>query len=417
MKPRILVVAMLAVLGSGCSTTTDKQGLGYRVEPVQSIHHGGPTAQSYYQLGRYYQGQDRLGQAEDAYLKAVAADDKYIDAFNALASLYARRGETERAVKMFEKLTAIAPEAAYLYNNLGFAYYLVGRQEDAYANVRKALSLDSTLERGWMNLGLIAAKDGGPALVQAVRLHVLDTLPLALGSPQLPAAAPHLGTVAAAVPDAGFTVVTQPAPHPLVEEIRMADASNVIVMQEAVDHSGPEAATAGMADIRSNIGPEAAGPKPKSDGQFVVVSARQEMAAYGQPLEIAPAAAPATIDRTLTHPVRIEVSNGNGISRFASRFGALLRYNDIGVARVTNYATYAMASTVVEYQPGFHDDAQAVLSRVGMNATLVAATGLRAGVDVRIVLGRDAVRFCGTTCRAREISPRIVSVASGSAGT
>jgi Tfp pilus assembly protein PilF len=417
MKPRILVVALMAVLGPGCSTTTDKQRLSFRVEPLQTIHHGGPTAQSYYQLGRYYQGQDRLGQAEDAFLKAVAADDKYIDAFNALASLYARRGETERAVKMFEKLTAIAPEAAYLHNNLGFAYYLTGHQEEAYASVKKALTLDSTLERGWANLGLIAAKDGAPALVQAVRQHALDTLPLALGEPQdlvLPnAGKAGLAAATPVVPEAGFTVVTQPAPHSLVEEVRYADASNVVDTQQAPRQAGPDAASLNTPDGRSDKTSE---NEANSAARFVLVSTRSELMANGQPLEF-----PSAVDAQSMAPVatlaaiRLEVSNGNGISRFAGRFSSVLRSSQVPVAKITNYGSFSTPQTFIEYRAGYAAAAQALMQRINLDARLVPAAQSRLGVDVRIVLGHDALRFCPKACGGN-LNPQMVAAAAVASG-
>ena len=62
MKPRILVLALIAALGSGCASN-DKMRLAYEVKPVSTVRHGGANAVSYYQLGRYYHGQMRLDMA------------------------------------------------------------------------------------------------------------------------------------------------------------------------------------------------------------------------------------------------------------------------------------------------------------------------------------------------------------------
>ena len=98
MKLRLLVVALIAVLGTGCATT-DKSGLaGYKIKPDSTVRHGAPDAQSFYQLARFYHGQKRYEKAEMAYIKAIALDGGRVDSYNALGSLYAERGDLERAI-------------------------------------------------------------------------------------------------------------------------------------------------------------------------------------------------------------------------------------------------------------------------------------------------------------------------------
>lgn len=398
MKPRILVVALLAVLGSSCSTTADKQRLTLRIEPVQSIRHGAPNAQSYYQLGRYYQGQNRLDQAEEAYLKATALDDRYLDAFNALGSLYAQRGELERAAKMFEKLTAIVPDAAYLYNNLGFAYYLLGRQDEAYASVRKALTLDATLERGWANLERIAAKEGKTALVAAARAHTLDALPLAFGqstNPDAPIAEP-VRQVAGTASDPGFTLITEPSSYTIVEEVQRPDSANARAVQNGAESDPAHVGGLAAADMQSGKMRE---PVQDLDGRFVVVSAQQEFVPDGPLLAFQfPVQSAADQKAVDSHAaplpvVRLEVSNGNGIPRFARNFSLWLRNDEISVKRITNYSSFQLQQTVIEYQPGFDAAAQALMQRTNVNARLMPAIKSRPGVDIRIVLGRDVSNF------------------------
>lgn len=410
MKPRILVTAMLAVLGASCSTF-DKQQMALRIEPVQSIRHGVTSAQSYYQLGRYYHGQNRLDQAENAYLKAIAIDDRSIDAFNALGSLYAQRGETERAAKMFERLTALAADTAYLHNNLGYVYFLAGRLDEAYESVRKALVLDGTLERAWENLKKIASQEGDTKLQEVASLRKVDALPLAMGlnaNPGTPDAESKPVATALAL-DSTFTSTTRPSSTPRLEDMRIADAANVVVTSNTLEK--PAVTIVEDLPEREVLSGMTRKPVQNSDGEFVVVSARQKLVSNGRPIEISPplvtalnvvADKPASVasgpkviaDKPApVAKVRLEVSNGNGIPHAANNFSSRLRKHNIPVMKITNHASFLMKQTVVEYQPEFEQAARLLMDRANLNARLVAAIRTRDGVDIRIVLGKDASNF------------------------
>jgi len=383
MKPRLLVLALLAALGSGCSSM-DKPSMAPRVEPVLSIHHGGaPDAQSYYQLGRYYHGQSRLAQAEEAYSKAIATDDRHVDAYNALASLYAERGELERAVQMFQRATAMAPDRAYLYNNLGYAYYLQGRQDEAYGAVRKALSLDATLVRGWANLERIAGMRSEGGLLDAAKARRLDALPTELAS--------------TAIPDGSGV---EPAPT-AIEPAPAAASTLAVAVEQPVQITTPSVKLeheAGASSVTLEPSLAQSGEDRIAGGKFTLVSSSREVVSNdGAPIEITravPAAPSATRDRQMSIPAfQLEVTNGNGVARFANSFSSRLRGDNIPVARITNLSSYSLQKTVIEYQPGYEAAARALMDRTRLEARLVPALKLRPRSDVRIMLGKDALQL------------------------
>lgn len=388
MKPRILVLALLAAFGSGC-TSMDKPGAALRMEPVMAIRHGGPDAPSYYQLGRYYHGQKRLELAENAYLKAIAADDRNVDAFNALGSLYAERGELERSARIFEKATAMAPGAAYIHNNLGFAYYLQGRLEQAYLAVRKALSLDPSLDRGWVNLERIAVANAETALIAMANLRRLDALPVQLASQSIPDAstvAPELAAVAqspSAKPDLALAPPTQSDDH-------MAESAPAGSIKLAAANTAASLATAPALPIAPQNEDRIFG------GKFVLVSAEREVVSNGGTIEIfaEKSAGKHQIDERPTplSAVRIEVSNGNGVSGFARKISSQLRSNQLRVTRITNHASFSLAQTEIQFEPRHEDAARALASRFNLTGRFIPTPQARAGADIRIVLGRDAVQ-------------------------
>jgi len=389
MKPRLLLITLTAVLGSGCSSL-EKPQAALHIEPVLSIRHGAPNAQSYYQLGRYFHGQNRLNKAEKAYLKAVAVDHQHVYALNALGSLYAERGELQRASDMFRKVAAIAPNSAYLYNNLGYAYYLEGRLDEAYAAVLKALTLDQTLERGWVNLEHIAAARSDPALVKAAKSRRLEALPtdLAMQSNSPPPAAESTEIAREQFPSSepGVSIqATSDINDHSMQLARLPVASSVEVIKVSV---GP-----GLA-IRSSSNEPAMSKGEKLN--FVLASATREVVSTGRMIEIASAdasAVPAVSARQiLLKAARIEVSNGNGVDGFARKVSSQLRSNNMLVTRITNNPSFSVPKTEIQYDPRYEDTARALISKFNLAGRLIPAANHRAGVDIRIVLGRDAVQ-------------------------
>lgn len=367
MKLRTLVLVLMAALGTAC-TSMEKPRSTLDIKPVLSIRHGTQDAQSFYQLGRYYHGQNRLAPAEKAYLQAIATDEKHVDALNALGSLYAERGELERAAQMFRKVTAMAPGAAYLFNNLGYAYFLLGRLDEAYTAVRQALSLDSKLERAWANLERIAGLRPESSLVAAAMSRRLDLLPIDLASPSIAderLAAPEPVTVPELAGDTELAV-------------QVPDHNEVFANVAA-----PEPAVA-LGTVNGDAG-----------GRLHFVSSIDPGELNGAPIKVASQESAKSAKTTDGNPdisaARIEVSNGNGVARFARKFSARLRADKIAVTRITNFGSYALKKTVVEYQPGHELTARDLIARIGFAARLLPAARTRPGSDIRISLGRDAL--------------------------
>lgn len=372
MKLRMLVLALMAALGSAC-TSTDKPRATLDIKPVLSIRHGTQDAQSYYQLGRYYHGQKRLAQAEEAYLQATAADEKHVDAFNALGTLYAERGELERAAQMFRKVTAMAPGAAYLFNNLGYAYFLLGRPDEAYAAVRQALSLDNKLERAWANLKRIASLRPESSLAAAAVSRRLDLLPIDLASKS--------------TPDERLTAPSPAVPEPVPALELTLDTELAI---EVPDHDAVFANVAAPEPAVASVSVSSDG-----GGRLHSVSSTGPVEANAAPVRTASAESAGSARTTDAKPdisaARVEVSNGNGVARFARKFSSRLRADKVTVTRITNFGSFSLKKTVVEYQPGHEVTARTLIDRSGFAARLLPAVRTRPGSDVRIVLGRDAL--------------------------
>ena len=440
MKLRLLVVALLAVIGTGCATT-DRSGMaGYKIKPDTQIHHGAPDAQSFYQLARFYHGQKRLDKAESAYIKAIALDGGRVDSYNALGSLYAERGDLGRAIEQFEMAARINPKSAYVQNNLGYAYFLQGRYEEAYQAVRRGLTLDTKMARGWINLGMIAktqADDTPEArtiVAEAQTTRRIERLPQRLVARVEPEVAPALipdladsqapqevvASAAEDVPTASDEPTTLSRPEIAAEEnasVRVATQSAELLTPTAAIPEAVEVPTP-RAEIRAE--------ENMADGKFVLVSSGREVVNLAAPAltaELEPSPAPVEPLALVTQPapaespisppvldqavgvdlsdVDFEVTNANGVTGFAKKFSAQLRSENLVVKRITNHTSFEFKATVIEYQPGFADAAQALAFRTGLEAKLLPAKAPRSHSDVRIFLGRDAVEAVNTNLASK----------------
>lgn len=369
MRLKTLCALLALGLTAGCATQTEP--LSWDVRPVLDVRHGMTQARAYYQLGRYYQGQRRVAEAQKAYEQAVAADGSHVEALNALAALQAQQGDLARALETFRRVEALAPDQAYLHNNLGYTLLLQGRHTDAVAEFRRALSLNPSYERAWINLERAAQAGGDTVLAEQARERRLVFAAWAgRGQGDVPLAAS--GTLSASPGlEGGGEVVAVAKPVPTVARFEPLPLPSqavvrVVPLRPAVPEGTDKSALVAVT-LRGTTGGAQLEP---------VRTLTLEAAAPS-------AAAPVPTD------FRLEVSNGNGVRHFATRFSVMLRKLGQPVARLTNYTSFDVPATVIEYRAGFGAAAGALNERFHLGASLQEVDGVRPGTDVRVILGRD----------------------------
>ena len=87
-------------------------------------------------------------------------------------------------------------------------------------------------------------------------------------------------------------------------------------------------------------------------------------------------------------PVRLEISNGNGINGAAGRLARSLSVEGLKTVRLTNVKHFDVPVSRIEYQLEQQLMAQTLSDRLGL--PLKAQSGKSARADMRIVLGHDA---------------------------
>ena len=145
-------------------------------------------------------------------------------------------------------------------------------------------------------------------------------------------------------------------------------------------------------------------PAPAPVASMPRTEVRQLGAALVEVLRVAPAATmkakampvptpakpanPAMAMAVLPAPVRLEISNGNGINGAAARLARSLSVEGLKTVRLTNMKNFDVPISRIEYQREQQVMAESLSERLGL--PLKAQSGKPPGADMRIVLGHDA---------------------------
>jgi tetratricopeptide (TPR) repeat protein len=290
-------------------------------------------AEHAYLVGRTHHLERRPEQALRYYQAALQAAPAHVDARNGLASLYAEQGELDKAIELWEALTASAsgPESAYMVSNLGYAYFLRGDLASAQASLEKACLLDPLNYRAWHHLGNVLGQAG-----QAERAEAMYRQAAAL-----------LG-------------------HDFKADYALAPRAGVAAIDDALKAArASDEERWAQTEVRQTEG-----------GVFIL---RRIEADGAVKLAAAPSAR-----------AMLEIRNGNGVGGMARKLARTMNEGSTRVVRLTNHKGYGVKLSRVEYSLAFKGTAQRLAARVG--ATRLVQVDSVAGADIRLVIGRDMVK-------------------------
>jgi tetratricopeptide (TPR) repeat protein len=305
------------------------------------------VADDHYLRGRNLHLAHRYEEAIAAYQQALQTNAAHVNARNGLATAYAEQRDFAKAIPIWRELTRGATMAsgagtAFLFGNLGHAYFLNGQYDEALVALEKACLLDPLNHRTWQRLGETLQQLGqderaGQMLRQAsaLREHDLRADYAAVdGGARLPAIEQAVKTPQRPDQDWAFMeVATRP--------------NGMLELRRVVPARGAPQPPASKLPVPS---------LPKENRDPVIVAA-------------------------------LEISNGNGRQGLARLMSRQLRDTDLKVVRLTNEKGFGVRQTRIEYQPAFRGMAERLAERFGAGKPVEVSKAGRA--NLRLVIGRD----------------------------
>ena len=375
-KHKFLPAACCISLLSACASNQAVSVAPWTIKPVTAIN-ANNKPEAFYQTGRYYQGQNRYDQAIEAYQKALAIDDKFVEARNGLGVIFSRQGKYNEAIETFKLAIQQSPNAAHLYSNMGYAYYLQGQYAGAVAALVQATSLDPKNQHALNNLGLAYAKVGQPA-------DAMQTFSKAALQQSLPiAAADNIATTSVSEVPVSAVAPATPLPSP-AKEIAVVVSADEVVLALPKDRGIIRPAAMSVPMIESST-------KLVQLEPHVSELQMQQYKPASVPLFDTPALA-SNSDNAHGAKLRLEVANGNGVAGLAGKVRQFLSNQGYVTSHLTNQKPFQVRMTQIQYREGYESEAQLLQASMPEMAELVQRNNLRNDIGIRVLLGRDIAK-------------------------
>ena len=388
------------------------------------------------QNASYYRKVGRVELAVDELEQARMKEPNNLELLDILIQCYEDLGDFDRAQELYEQaLAKQGGDQPAWENNRCYSLYLQGRLDQAETCFRKALARQPDNQKARNNLGLVLCRQGREAEALAMWREALsDTaarqrmgeamaalgkdVPPSLAGP-LPPAAPSQITAAAGPPAppavAALTPkavpTASPAPTAAIAAPQPVTPTDVLISRATGEAEKPAPLKLPPPHVQAATGPPAQPPAAPEPAEAKTASPKPEptpLATAAAPARMAsPSAkaptAPPVAAAMVTKPkptiltaleladTRIEVKNGNGIPGQARDIRSGLCLEGYNVVNIGNHIDFGLEATVIAYRPGAARVAQNLARNFFPNARLEESGNLSHWADVRISLGLDQV--------------------------
>jgi hypothetical protein len=317
--------------------------------PLSPLAASAASANDAYLQARQQHLAQRYDEAIQSYRAALAAEEGHVNARNGLAALYAEKGDFAQAIPLWRALTENAtmssgPGTAFLFGNLGYAYFLNGDYDNALTALEKACLLDPLNHHAWQRLGDTLKKLG-----QEERAEQMFRQAAALRQHDFRSDYAVAGGSGSAAIDTAVKATARPDPGWGAVEVVVANSG----MLELKRTPALRVAAAGAA-------------------------AAQPPAAQSLPTPSAPSAPRVAL---------LEIRNGNGVTGMARALSQQMGDPGLKVVRLSNDKGFNVRLTRVEYQPAFREAAERLAERFG-SVRAVEVNNVQSS-NVRLVIGHD----------------------------
>ena len=260
----------------------------------------------------------------------------------------------EKAIAAYEKALAIKPDYIEVHNGLGVIYSIQGQQELSLRHFHKAIELAPQETYLYNNLGYAHLIRGNFAeaiksLNKAVSLDPENKRAhLNLAIAQERNRSDDKVAASQSNPDDSLSLVTQELSRTDIDEVR----DNKTKFRENADAQ----LTSDMTRTDDPV---------VSDKNAVLLEDKN---------------------------IRLEVSNGNGITGMAKQISVFFQQHGIASVRLTNHQAYNQNQTEIYYRAGNYHQANQINQMLPVQVKLVESDLLRHDIQIKILLGRDFSR-------------------------
>jgi tetratricopeptide (TPR) repeat protein len=360
-------------------------------------HQGNPD--SHYMLGCYHQERGRHAEAIDEFKKAILIDPMYVNAYNGMGVSYDLLGNFSDSVAAYKKALYFNRDLDYVQNNLGYSYLLQGNFDSAIDALQKAIALNDRNKRYHNNLALAYAEKGYLDLAFA-------ELKLAVGETRAYQKLAQLCYKKGLYKEGNRYIAKALAMNSSREHAEPSFATGeprARVERRKIGGSPPGLSLPPLHELtegsyQQEEGVAAVGTAPEAgnntEGQepvyrtviFVPTRSRN-----------APDDSQEEIHASQQHSedmVSIEVLNGNGVTRMATRVGNYLAEKGFQVLSRKNAAHFDYEKTRIYYFNGYLQDAYRVARHIPGYQNMESVMEFEdPAVKIRVLIGKDLIQF------------------------
>jgi Flp pilus assembly protein TadD len=361
-------------------------------------HRGNPD--SHYETGCSLQERGRHKLAIREFEQVVVLDPSHARAYNRMGISYDFLGDSSRAMENYKKALSMDPDLDYVHNNLGYSYLLQGNPDAAIQAFQRAIALDAEKKRYHNNLAMAYGEKGQFGLAFE-EFKQAESEPKAYRNLALllyrkghyKDAATNLGkALAASFPKTdkendAATIEVRSEPdwqerseqqvfaRPIISTER-GEQSDTAKAGEVLAKTVPEAGEAMVEQAEDTFQTVVFVPIPKSKN-MVISKGKTEQKEPDTPPEVG-----------------VEVLNGNGVNRMATRVGGYLSERGFLVLSPRNADHFNHPETKIYYCIGYLQDAYRVAQVIpGYQNMEKAEQSKHANAKIEVLIGKDMIPF------------------------
>jgi tetratricopeptide (TPR) repeat protein len=349
-------------------------------------------ADTLYQQACFLQKRKKYKLALKVLGDAILADPTHAKAYNAMGVTYDILRDFPRAVEAYKRALRLNPNLAYVQNNLGYSYFLQGDFDSAIEAFKSAIMLDDGNERYHNNLGLAYAKKGlyDHALKEFMagkdeaRAHHKMAQVLSQMR-EYDRAEIHFFMSSRLSPKYQQAETGSTAANPITEPGKRY-ASKQVNGHLLRPPNWVEVDEKGKKKLRFKVNAESFQTSEDDNFKTDISTLNDSQEFTDLKDEIEKQFSPTEFT--------VEISNGNGVNRMATRMGNYLRKKGIKVTRLTNAEHFNFGETTIYYHWDYLQDAFKVAREIpGYQNMEKLKTPGQKSVKIKVRIGKDLVPY------------------------